>query len=195
MPRVRLFKTGSRFSSMEKEPGPAPSLEAGVGSVVLSGHAPAGCAAARLGPLSPSHGEPGGHVASIAIKRGSGRRRTVVSPILAALAPLAPCLLEWGARSGGGNAFEHDDREDTVSVFLVLVALPGDPSVEPVALFSDRDDGLGLERSVAEFDRHRRIRTQVVKPRRVLGAPALEATTNTRPSSTAYPSGTVVRRP
>src|SRR4051812_5368294 len=88
--------------------------------------------------------------------------------------PSAPCLLEWGARSGGGgNAFEHDDREDTVSVLLVLVTLPSDPSVEPVALFSHRDDGLGLERSVAEFDRHRRIRTQVVKPRRVLGGPRL----------------------
>src|SRR4051794_36162233 len=59
MPRVRLFKTGSRFSSMEKEPGPAPSLQAGVGSVVLSGHAPAGSAAARLGtrPLSPSNAD------------------------------------------------------------------------------------------------------------------------------------------
>src|SRR3954454_20391701 len=88
--------------------------------------------------------------------------------------PSAPCLLEWGARSGGGgNAFEHDDREDTVSVLLVLVTLPSDPSVEPVALFSHRDDGLDLERSVAEFDRHRRIRTQVVKPRRVLGGPRL----------------------
>src|SRR4051795_6166280 len=60
MPRVRLFKTGSRFSSMEKKPGPAPSLEAGVGSVVLSGHAPAGSAAARRAPRAHHTGNPVG---------------------------------------------------------------------------------------------------------------------------------------
>jgi hypothetical protein len=70
---------------------------------------------------------------------------------------------------GGGKAFEHDDRKDPVGVLLVLVTLLGDPSVEPVALFSRRHDGLGLEGPVAEFHRHRRVGPQVVKPRRGIG--------------------------
>ena len=69
----------------------------------------------------------------------------------------------------GGNAVEHDDGEDPVGVLLVLVALPGDLPVQPIALFSRRHYGLGLDGSTAEFHRHRRIGPEIVKPRRAAG--------------------------
>jgi hypothetical protein len=104
--------------------------------------------------------------------------------------------LSCATSGGGGHAFEDNDRKYPVGVLLVGGRAVGDHGLEAVAFLACCHDGLGLIAAVAELDRHGRVGSQVVEPGRVLGTPALEPTTNTRPlSSIPKPSGTVVRRP
>ncbi len=61
--------------------------------------------------------------------------------------------------------------------------------VEPFALLAGGNLGLGLKLLVADFERHGRVRHNVVIPGRMLGAPAKEAMSTYRSPSFEYTSG------
>src|SRR5271156_1554618 len=75
-----------------------------------------------------------------------------------------------------GDALEHDHRDLARRRFLIIVERRHQLGLRVEQALSLRvlgDDGLGLELFLADFDRRRRMRLQVVVPRRMLWKSAL----------------------